>query len=112
VIEHVADTGRWLSEVRRVLAPGASLLLTTPNHSRLALARHGIGAYSPPLGDHLHLYDRRSLTTLLSEFGFGGVSVTAAAGRGPLARLLLAQAHRLSPATATRTPGGATGSEL
>ena len=35
VIEHVADTGRWLSEVRRVLAPGGRLLLTTPSHGRL-----------------------------------------------------------------------------
>ena len=30
VIEHVADTARWLSEVRRVLAPGGRVLLTTP----------------------------------------------------------------------------------
>ncbi|HWD74790.1 MAG TPA: class I SAM-dependent methyltransferase, partial [Solirubrobacteraceae bacterium] len=32
VIEHVADTARWMSEVRRVLRPGGRLLLTTPSH--------------------------------------------------------------------------------
>ena len=87
VIEHVADTGRWLSEVRRVLKPGSTLLVSTPNHTRLRLAVTGIGAVSQPLGDHLHLYDRRSLSTVLGEFGFDPVEVRSAAGPGPLARL-------------------------
>ena len=56
VIEHVADTARWLSEVRRVLAPRGRLLLTTPSHGRLRLLAGGIERYSEPLGDHLHLY--------------------------------------------------------
>ena len=30
VIEHVADTAGWLSEVRRVLRPGGTLLLEHP----------------------------------------------------------------------------------
>ena len=37
VIEHVADTAAWLSEVRRVLVPGGRLLLTTPSHGRVPL---------------------------------------------------------------------------
>ena len=94
VIEHVADTGRWLSEVRRVLAPGGTLLLSTPNHTRLRLAWSGIGTLSPPLGDHLHLYDRASLATLLHEFGFAAVDIRGGGGFGPLARLLLASAQR------------------
>ncbi len=56
VIEHVADTGRWLSEVRRVLAPAGRLLITTPSHGRLRLACGGMERFSEPLGDHLHLY--------------------------------------------------------
>ena len=94
VIEHVADTGRWLSEVRRVLAPGGELLLSTPNHTRLRLAVAGIEALAPPLGDHLHLYDRRGLTRLLEEFGFSAVQVRASGRLGPLSGLLLAAARR------------------
>jgi SAM-dependent methyltransferase len=94
VIEHVADTGRWLSEVRRVLAPSGRLLLTTPNHSRLRLAIGGIERYSEPLGDHLHLYSRRSLRKLLADFGFGAVEVRGAGGPPGLRRMLFARATR------------------
>lgn len=94
VIEHVADTARWLSEVRRVLVPRGRLLVTTPSHGRLRLARHGVDRYSPPLVDHLHLYTRRSLAGLLGEFGFAPVTVRTAAGVPALRRLLLAHAER------------------
>jgi ubiquinone/menaquinone biosynthesis C-methylase UbiE len=94
VIEHVADTARWLSEVRRVLVPRGRLLLTTPDHGRLRLLLGGISSYSDPLGDHLHLYTAGSLRELLVGFGFDSVRV-AAAGGPPLARrLLLARAAR------------------
>ncbi|HTX33280.1 MAG TPA: class I SAM-dependent methyltransferase [Solirubrobacteraceae bacterium] len=94
VIEHLADTAGWLSEVRRVLAPRGRLLLTTPSHGRLRLALHGVEPFSEPLGDHLHLYTRRSLGELLNEFGFVDVSVRTAGGPPLLRRLLLARAVR------------------
>jgi 2-polyprenyl-3-methyl-5-hydroxy-6-metoxy-1,4-benzoquinol methylase len=94
VIEHVADTARWLSEVRRVLSPRGTLLLTTPNHPRAALLVHGLERYCDPLGDHLHLYTRRSLRRVLSEFGFDPVEVRAAGGPPPFRRMLLARAVR------------------
>jgi ubiquinone/menaquinone biosynthesis C-methylase UbiE len=94
VIEHVADTALWLSEVRRVLVPRGRLLLTTPSHGRLRLLLGGIERYSPPLGDHLHLYTASSLRELLGEFGFGEVSVRAASGPPLLRRMLLARARR------------------
>jgi ubiquinone/menaquinone biosynthesis C-methylase UbiE len=94
VIEHVADTARWLSEVRRVLVPGGRVLLTTPSHGRLRLLAGGIERYSEPLGDHLHLYTARSLRTLLRDFGFGEIEVRAAAGPPLARRLLLARAVR------------------
>ncbi|HET9102338.1 MAG TPA: methyltransferase domain-containing protein [Solirubrobacteraceae bacterium] len=94
VIEHVADTARWLSEARRVLVPRGRLLLTTPSHGRLRLALAGIEAFSPPLGDHLHLYTQRSLREVLTEFGFAAVRVRAAAGPPGLRRLLLAEGQR------------------
>jgi ubiquinone/menaquinone biosynthesis C-methylase UbiE len=90
VIEHVADTARWLSEVRRVLVPRGRLLLTTPNHGRLRLAIGGIERYSEPLGDHLHLYSARSLRELLTEFDFEVTELRGAAGPPLLRRLLLA----------------------
>ena len=94
VIEHIADTARWLSEVRRVLVPGGRLLLTTPSHGRLRVVLGGIDRFSEPLGDHLHLYTRASLRALLAEFGFEQVSVRAAGGPPLLRRLLLARAVR------------------
>ncbi len=94
VIEHVADTARWLSEVRRALAPRGRLLLTTPSHGRLRLLAGGIERYCEPLGDHLHLYTAGSLRSLLREFGFGPVTVRAAAGPPLARRLLLARAQR------------------
>ena len=94
VIEHVADTARWLSEVRRVLAPGGRLLLTTPSHGRLRLLIGGVERYSDPVGDHLHLYTARSLRELLRDFGFVEISVRGAGGPPLLRRLLLARAVR------------------
>jgi len=94
VIEHVADTARWLSEVRRVTVPRGRLLLTTPSHGRLRVAIHGIEAFSDPLGDHLHLYTKGSLENLLVEFGFDEISVRTAGGPPFLRRLLLADAVR------------------
>jgi SAM-dependent methyltransferase len=94
VIEHVADTARWLSEVRRVLVPGGRLLVTTPDHPRLALALRGIERYSDPLGDHLHLYTRRSLGRLLDEFGFGEITIRAGGGIPGWRTTLLARGAR------------------
>ena len=94
VIEHVTDTARWLSEVRRVLEPRGRLLLTTPSHGRLRVVLGGVERFSEPLGDHLHLYTRDSLGSLLGEFGFGEIQVRAVEGPPLLKRTLLARAVR------------------
>jgi ubiquinone/menaquinone biosynthesis C-methylase UbiE len=94
VLEHVADTAQWLSEVRRVLVPRGRLALTTPDHGRLTLAIGGIERYSEPLGDHLHLYTSRSLRTVLTEFGFDVEQLRGVGGVPLLRRLLLASATR------------------
>jgi len=94
VIEHVADTARWLGEIRRVLAPGGRLLLTTPNHPRALILFHGLDRYAEPLGDHLHLYTRNSLNATLRNLGFADVTVDAVNGPPLARRMLIAKATR------------------
>jgi 2-polyprenyl-6-hydroxyphenyl methylase/3-demethylubiquinone-9 3-methyltransferase len=99
VIEHVADTAGWLSEIRRVLRPGGLLLLSTPNHGRLgvlglALRRGAFEAHFDPRTDHLRFYTRNTLGRLLSDFGFEQVVVSAAGGLPGARPMLLASARR------------------
>jgi hypothetical protein len=58
------------------------------------MALRGVERYSQPLGDHLHLYTRRSLLGLLAEFDFTELEVRTRGGVPPLRRLLLARAVR------------------
>ncbi len=97
VIEHVADTARWLSELRRVLRSGGQLLLTTPLLGRTqllaaAIAPSSFAARFDPLDDHLRHYSRATLRALIASFGFEQLAVRPA-GRGAR-RLLLARAVR------------------
>jgi 2-polyprenyl-6-hydroxyphenyl methylase/3-demethylubiquinone-9 3-methyltransferase len=99
VIEHVADTASWLSEVRRVLRPGGTLLLTTPAHERLtrlrlALSRREFERHFDPRGEHLRFYTRGPLVSLLADFGFQEVDVRARGGVPGARRVLLARAVR------------------
>jgi SAM-dependent methyltransferase len=98
-IEHVADTAGWLSEVRRVLRAGGTLVVSTPAHGRvamlrLALSHRAFAEHFDPLGDHLRFYSARTLTRLLEEFGFEDVDVRSAVGPPGARRLLLASARR------------------
>jgi SAM-dependent methyltransferase len=98
-IEHVADTAGWLSEVRRVLRSGGSLLISTPAHTRLsvlrlALSHRAFDAHFDPRSDHLRFYTARILERLLEDFAFEDVEVRGAAGPPGARRLLLASARR------------------
>jgi ubiquinone/menaquinone biosynthesis C-methylase UbiE len=99
VIEHVADTSRWLSELRRVLCSGGALLVSTPDHGllsrlRLALSRSAFEEHFDPRSDHLRFYTRRALADLYADFGFEDVEVVAAGGFPGARRVLLACACR------------------
>ncbi len=99
VIEHVADTAGWLSELRRVLRSGGVLLLSTPDHGRLrmlgwALAPRAFATHFDPRADHLRFYTRRTLSELLEDFGFQDVAVRSAGGPPGARRQLLASARR------------------
>ncbi len=98
-IEHVADTGGWLSEVRRVLRPHGRLLLSTPDHGPLrrlglALSGRGFERHFDPCSDHLRFYTRRSLRDVLERYGFQAATVLRAGGLPGARRLLLGDAVR------------------
>ena len=94
LIEHLVDPDGAVAEVRRVLRPGGSLLLSTPNlaawYNRGLLAA-GIqpvfsevslrGVFGRPgsvVAGHLRLFTRRALTEFLTASGFRCVTVTGA----------------------------------
>jgi 2-polyprenyl-3-methyl-5-hydroxy-6-metoxy-1,4-benzoquinol methylase len=98
-IEHVADTGGWLSQVRRVLRPQGRLLLSTPNQGRVrrlaaALSGRAFERDFDPLSEHLRFYTRTSLSRLLESCGFQEVRVLRAGGPPAARRVLLAAAVR------------------
>jgi 2-polyprenyl-3-methyl-5-hydroxy-6-metoxy-1,4-benzoquinol methylase len=99
VIEHVADTQGWLSDVRRVLRSGGMLLLSTPDHGPLlrlamALSRRRFEQCLDPRSHHLRFYTRQTLAGLLSDFGFERIEVRGAGGLPGARRLLFASAIR------------------
>jgi 2-polyprenyl-3-methyl-5-hydroxy-6-metoxy-1,4-benzoquinol methylase len=99
VIEHVAHTGAWLSELRRVLRSGGKLLLSTPANAPLSLLRcalspRAFAARFDPRGEHLRFYTRATLTALVEDFRFSDVRVRSAGGPPGARRVLLLRAVR------------------
>ena len=74
LIEHLEDPRAGLREFRRVLRPGATLVLTTPN--RLRLANLADGSERPYGPDHLSELSHDELQALLPAEGFEVVQVT------------------------------------
>jgi SAM-dependent methyltransferase len=93
VIEHLFDPDAALDEVKRVLAPGGTLILTTPNlaswSNRLLLLagiqpfftetstrkKYGrvfavLGNRNPMVEGHLRIYTKRALVDLIEDIGF------------------------------------------
>jgi ubiquinone/menaquinone biosynthesis C-methylase UbiE len=98
-IEHVVDTARWLSELRRVLCSGGLLLISTPEHGPLSrlwtgMSRGAFQARFDPRADHLRFYTRQLLAGLLVDFGFTEVTVASAGGLPLARRVLLASGRR------------------
>ncbi len=85
VIEHLVDTDSAIEEAYRVLKPGGSLLLSTPNlaawYNRGLLAlgiqpvfsevslRSVFGRPGSQVAGHLHMFTRRALVEFLAAYG-------------------------------------------
>lgn len=69
LIEHLNDPLSFLDEMRRLLAPGGALVLTTPNSDGLQARLLG-GRWRSAIYDHLYLFSRRTLRALLEKKGF------------------------------------------
>jgi 2-polyprenyl-3-methyl-5-hydroxy-6-metoxy-1,4-benzoquinol methylase len=81
-LEHVADVAGLLAEVRRVLRWGGTLLVTTPDQPRVAVALEALRgrpleARLDPRSDHLRFFTARTLRGMLADAGFAAVEVGA-----------------------------------
>ncbi len=78
VLEHIAAPLPFLQTLRRALAPGAMLALTTPNRARL-LPEVPVAELVPILsvGAHLVLETEGSLRVLLERVGFAHITTEA-----------------------------------
>jgi SAM-dependent methyltransferase len=129
VIEHLRHTDRFLSEVRRVLAPGGLACISTNNLSSwhnvasLALGWQPMPAHASdeviagnplnpehghPHADagrvHLRLFTRRALAEVCAHYGLRTVALRGA-GYYPLPPALAAPAARLDPVHAAYVTG-------
>lgn len=78
ILDRVFDPAAALREIRRVLAPGARLLVTVPDHGAVAgvlgrlLPCRGMAAANA----RVRLFTPRSLARTVADAGFAGVQVT------------------------------------
>jgi 2-polyprenyl-3-methyl-5-hydroxy-6-metoxy-1,4-benzoquinol methylase len=99
VLEHVDDVAPWLSEVRRVLLPQGTLLLSTPHHGpavllALALSRRRFAEHFAPRADHLRFFSPATLRALLDDLGFDVAQARPAGGVLGLNATILCRARR------------------
>jgi 2-polyprenyl-3-methyl-5-hydroxy-6-metoxy-1,4-benzoquinol methylase len=106
LIEHLDDVRGFLSSVRRHLAPGGRLVLTTPNAFYVGNFVYRLGGHSRVHPEHTGWYCEDTLRRVLTTNGFPAPEIyyTGHVSRTPLRRLasFLAQ-HLLSSELALDT---------
>jgi SAM-dependent methyltransferase len=78
VIEHVADPKALLLEVRRILKPGGTIALTTPDVASLSARLMGRAWPNFKECEHLSFFDRKTIRSTLRELGFSSTRVASA----------------------------------
>ncbi len=93
VFEHIPKTDHYLSEIRRVLAPGGCLLLVTPNRStRLFPFQRPWNRW------HVREYNEKTLSVALNKF-FSSVQIQHLSGRKDMIDVELRRCSKLKWAT-------------
>jgi len=89
IIEHLDDPGSFLDGLHRLLVPGGTLVLTTPNASGLLNGFAAMAGAEINHPDHVILFSWRTLTNLMGRHGWEVTAtatfvpaVKAAPGRG------------------------------
>jgi SAM-dependent methyltransferase len=108
VIEHVHEPSRTLAVVRRLLRPGGTLWIATPNLRSLGHRLFGASwlGLDPPR--HLVLFTHLSLARLLDNAGFEDIEVRRASAEAALTFPQSAKVvrRRIAEGEATRPPRG------
>lgn len=93
VFEHIPNTDHYLSEIRRVLAPGGCLLLVTPDRSTRLLPLQ-----RPWNRWHIREYSEYSLSSVLNRY-FSDVQMQHMSGREDVIEVELRRCSKLKWAT-------------
>ena len=109
VIEHLPQPSAYLRAAHRLLAPGGTLFLTTPNYDGLSHRLWGNG-WRVVADEHLNYFDRKSVRRILESTGFPLPEVRTTnfdlSMLGPL-RTLVRRKPRSSMRASIRLPGEA-----
>lgn len=75
VVEHLSDPGAFITVLRDHLAPGGTLVLTTPAAEVITPATAVEGMQAVGTGGHVFLFSAPALADFLRRHGFGSVAV-------------------------------------